>query len=114
MLADNKLAENPQWDDRLLGEQLRDLTLAELDFSIEVTGFEMGEIDMRIAGLDSGETGSTEDPADAPIAPATGPAVSELGDLWLLGDHRVLCGNVLAPTPPQTLLAPQHAATPST
>jgi DNA modification methylase len=110
MLADNKLAENPQWDDRLLGEQLRDLTLAELDFSIEVTGFEMGEIDMRIGGLDSGETGSTEDPADAPIAPATGPVVSELGDLWLLGDHRVLCGNVLDQTALETVLKAQHAA----
>jgi ParB/RepB/Spo0J family partition protein len=44
MLADNRLAENATWDERLLAEQLKDLSLADLDFSIEVTGFEMGEI----------------------------------------------------------------------
>ena len=48
-IADNKLTENATWDDRLLAEQLRDLSLSGLDFDIEVTGFEMGEIDLRIA-----------------------------------------------------------------
>jgi ParB-like chromosome segregation protein Spo0J len=48
MLADNKLAENSCWDERLLAEALRDLSLAELDFSLEATGFEMAEIDLRI------------------------------------------------------------------
>ena len=47
-IADNKLTENATWDDRLLAEQLRDLSLSGLDFDIEVTGFEMGEIDLRI------------------------------------------------------------------
>ena len=41
MIADNKLAENATWDDRLLAEQLRDLSLSDLDFDIEVTGFEI-------------------------------------------------------------------------
>src|SRR5271154_2372651 len=40
-IADNKLTENATWDDRLLAEQLRDLSLSGLDFDIEVTGFEM-------------------------------------------------------------------------
>jgi len=43
-IADNKLTENATWDERLLGEQLRDLALSGLDFDIEVTGFEIGEI----------------------------------------------------------------------
>jgi len=93
MIADNQLAANAEWNERLLAEQLKDLSLAELDFSIEVIGFEMGEIDMRIAGLDG--QAAAEDPADVAPEPASGPPVSKSGDLWDLGDHRVLCGNVL-------------------
>jgi ParB-like chromosome segregation protein Spo0J len=51
-IADNRLTEIAQWDDKLLAEQLKDLSLFGLDFSIEVTGFEMGEIDLRIASLE--------------------------------------------------------------
>src|SRR5215469_15376511 len=51
-IADNKLAENATWDDRLLAELLQDLSLSGPDFDIEVTGFEMGEIDLRIASLE--------------------------------------------------------------
>ncbi len=52
MIADNRLTENSTWDDRLLAQHLKDLSLLELDFSLEVTGFEMGEIDLRIEGLE--------------------------------------------------------------
>ena len=52
MIADNRLSEIAGWDDRLLAEQLKDLSLLGLDFSLEVTGFEIGEIDLRIASLD--------------------------------------------------------------
>jgi ParB-like chromosome segregation protein Spo0J len=51
MIADNKLTENADWNDRLLAQQLKDLSLLGLDFSLEITGFEMGEIDLRIAPL---------------------------------------------------------------
>ena len=51
MIADNRLTENSTWDDRLLAEQLKELSELDLDFSLEVTGFEMGEIDLRIEGL---------------------------------------------------------------
>ena len=108
MLADSRLAENGTWDERLLAEQLRDLSLADLDFSIEVIGFEMGEIDLKIAGLD-GET-PIEDPADAAIEPAAMPPVTKPGDLWLLGGRRVLCGNVLETTALQILMGEEHAA----
>jgi len=65
-----------------------------LDFNIEVTGFEMGEIDLRIASLDQPPE-RDDDPADALPTVADGSAVSQLGDLWLLGHHRALCGNAL-------------------
>src|ERR1700751_3597925 len=48
MIADNRLAEIAVWDDRLLAQQLKELTLVGLDFGIEATGFQTGEIDVRI------------------------------------------------------------------
>jgi ParB-like chromosome segregation protein Spo0J len=53
MIADNRLTENSVWDDRLLAEQLKELSVLDLDFSLETTGFGMGEIDLRIEGLSS-------------------------------------------------------------
>jgi ParB-like chromosome segregation protein Spo0J len=64
MIADNRLTENSVWDERLLGEQFKALSMLELDFSIDVTGFEMGEIDVMIEGLAPASRGK-EDPADA-------------------------------------------------
>src|SRR5215467_9705573 len=94
MIADNRLTENSVWDDRLLAEQLHDLSLLDLDFSLEATGFEMGEIDLRIESLDS--TAAGDDPADSvPAAAISGPSVTRPGDLWLLGEHRVYCGSAL-------------------
>src|SRR5256885_6341830 len=51
-IADNRLTEIATWDDRLLAQELKELSLLRLDFNIEVTGFEMGEIDFRIASLE--------------------------------------------------------------
>ena len=91
MIADNHLTEIGTWDNRLLGEQLRALAEAQVDFSMEVTGFETAEIDSYIEGLEEAHDG--DDPADE--VPASGPAVARSGDLWLLDKHRVLCGDSL-------------------
>jgi ParB-like chromosome segregation protein Spo0J len=88
MIADNRLTENSVWDDRLLAEQLKELSILDLDFSLETTGFEMGEIDLRIEGL-TPEV-DRDDPADMLPDPQGGPPVTRPGDLWLLGPHRVL------------------------
>ena len=94
MIADNRLTEIASWDDQLLAEQLQELSLLDLDFDIEVTGFEMGEIDLRIASLeDEAEPG--DDPADILPEPPARPPISKCGDLWHLGHHHVLCGNAL-------------------
>jgi DNA modification methylase len=93
-IADNRLTEISTWDDRLLAEELKELSLLGLDFDIEVTGFEMGEIDLRIASLEEPPE-PDDDPADeVPEVPA-GPPLSKIGDLWALGRHRVLCGSAL-------------------
>jgi DNA modification methylase len=92
-LADNRLAEIAVWDERLLAEQLQELAELELGFSIEVTGFSIGEIDLRIESL-AARPEPACDPADVPPALAA-VAVSRPGDLWAFGKHRLLCGNAL-------------------
>jgi ParB-like chromosome segregation protein Spo0J len=108
-IADNRLTENATWDDRLLAEQLRDLSLAGLDFDIEVTGFEMAEIDLHIASLDDAPQ-QGNDPADVVPEVLPGPVVSKLGDVWLLGCHRVLCGNALDGAAFAALMGEERAA----
>jgi predicted phage terminase large subunit-like protein len=51
MLADNRIAENAGWDSEMLARELSDLSAMELDFDLEVTGFDMAEIDLAIEGL---------------------------------------------------------------
>ena len=83
MIADNRLTEIATWDEQLLAEQLKELSFLNLDFSLELTGFEMGEIDLRIASLDD-VPDPADDPADAiPELPAR-PPLSKRGDLWRL------------------------------
>jgi len=108
MIADNRLTENSVWDDRLLAEQLKELSALDLDFSIEATGFEIGEIDLRIEGLTTESDG--EDPADALPVVRAERAISRAGDLWLLGRHRVYCGDALDEAAYATLMQGERAA----
>src|SRR5579863_10310570 len=84
MIADNRLTENAEWNEQLLGEQLRELSVLDLDFDIEITGFDTGEIDVLIDGV---EAAADEKRDAADELPAAGPSVSKPGDLWLLGDN---------------------------
>jgi DNA modification methylase len=102
-VADNRLSEASSWDERLLGEVLRDLASVELDFDLEATGFTMGEIDLRIEGL-SIPIASNPDPADELPVVLNQPPVSRQGDLWQLGRHRLLCGNALDQAPFEKLM----------
>jgi 16S rRNA G966 N2-methylase RsmD len=92
-IADNKLTENSTWDNVLLAEAFKQLSVEDLDFSLDVTGFELPEIDLHIQSLDVVEQ-APEDPADT-IPQLNGEAVSKLGQLWQLGDHRIRCGSAL-------------------
>jgi DNA modification methylase len=92
MIADNRLNNISEWDDRLLALQLKTLAEVELDFNLEVTGFEMAEIDTMIESVSPVPDGEA-DPADA--VADSGVSVTKPGDLWVLGPHRLLCGNAL-------------------
>jgi DNA modification methylase len=106
-IADNRLTDCSTWDERLLAEQLKELSEAELDFDLEAIGFELPEIDLRIQSLGDLD----EDVEDALDALATdGPVVSVLGDIWILGPHRIVCGDALDPETYQLLLQGARAA----
>src|ERR1700730_1251318 len=96
MIAENRLTETSVWDERLLAGLFKELSVPDLDFSLEATGFEMGAIDMQIESLTEVPDGD-DDPADLIPAETLQPAVSRVGDLWLLGRHRVYCGSALEP-----------------
>ena len=109
MIADNRLPEVATWDERLLAQQLRELSLLGPDFSLELTGFEMAEIDLRIASLED-PADSKVDPADLLPPPTTRAPVSRIGDAWRLGNHLVACADALDTAAFAKLMGEQRAA----
>ncbi|WP_240482134.1 site-specific DNA-methyltransferase [Ruegeria marisrubri] len=95
-IADNKLAELSDWNQAALQiefAELMDLSLdGELDFTLDITGFEVPEIDILIEGAGDTDAGQPETAKELDRAQA---AITRPGDIWLLGDHRILCGNAL-------------------
>jgi DNA modification methylase len=89
-----------------LALHLKELSELVLDFDIEAIGFETPEIDFRIQSLDAPETADAADEFKA----AAGPAASRLGDLWMLGDHRLYCGSALNAPAYDALLGTEKAA----
>jgi DNA modification methylase len=85
VLADNKLALNSGWDTAMLSEELKGL--ADLGFDAGLTGFSADEL----AGLFAESTDGLTDPDEVPEVPVD--PVSVLGDVWLLGRHRIVCGD---------------------
>ncbi|NOG71273.1 site-specific DNA-methyltransferase [Roseicella sp. DB1501] len=89
VLADNKLALNAGWDDELLRLELAELR--DEGFDLGLTGFDLGEVERLLAA----STGGLTDPDHVPEPPAE--PVSRPGDLWLLGHHRLICGDSTDP-----------------
>ena len=85
-LADNKLHELSTWDMELLPLEIRGLQ--EMDFDLQVLGFDVDELGAILAPP---EVEGLTDPDEVPEPPDE--AITRLGDLWLLGDHRLLCGD---------------------
>src|SRR5215467_15995899 len=85
-LADNELAARSSWNFDLLGNELRDLQSS--GFDLDLIGFEPDRLEEILAGLGSSGLSDPDSVPDVPDQPVTGP-----GDVWLLGDHRVGCGD---------------------
>ncbi|MCL4712802.1 MAG: site-specific DNA-methyltransferase [Pseudorhodoplanes sp.] len=97
-LADNRIALNAGWDDELLSAELE--RLKEDGVALGLLGFAEDELDRLLDGLDAG--GASEEEDDVPEPPAE--AVTQPGDLWLLGSHRLLCGDATVATDVERLL----------
>jgi DNA modification methylase len=104
LLLDNRLAEHATWDRELLGTIFSELATVDLDFDLTITGFEVAEVDALILGDNA--------PIDEALdrLPTPGPEVTRRGDLWLLGEHRLLCGDALDPKSYETLLVQEKVA----
>jgi len=105
VIADNRLPEQALWDFDLLRDHFK--ALIDIDFDVELTGFATGEIDLL---LDGNPAPAAADPADD----LTGlelrdPAVSQPGDVWELGRHRLVCGDALQSASYAALLAGERA-----
>jgi DNA modification methylase len=102
VIADNRLAELAGWDREILAIELQALIELDLDFDVEITGFQTAEIDLLIEGQ---EASGAPDPADQlPDIGESAPTVSRPGDLWVLGDHRLLCADALMSESLETLM----------
>jgi DNA modification methylase len=89
-IADNRIAENAGWDNDILRIEFEALQVLDLPFEIELTGFNTTQIDVIIDGK-----GATADSEPLPVVDARDAPGVEHCDLWILGDHRLLCGSAL-------------------
>ena len=98
-LMDNRSAQEAEWDEELLALELQDLKLDDLE--LELTGFDLDEIDRLLAGVLDEAEGNIDDDEVPDLAddPITKP-----GDLWVLGDHRLLCGDATVLTDVERVL----------
>lgn len=91
VLADNQIALNSTWDEDLLGTELKELSEIDLGFDLDITGFSIADMDVLIDGC---EPEDSCDPSDD-VLPKNITSRAQLGDVWQLGDHRLVCGDSL-------------------
>ena len=96
-IADNRTAENAEWDYDLLPIEIAGLQ--QVGFDLELLGFDSEELAKL---LTPGENEGLCDPDEVPDPPDD--AITQLGDLWILGNHRLLCGNSSSPADLDRLL----------
>lgn len=87
ILAANKIAMNAGWDDGILTDELRTL-MDDPDFDMESTGFGLDELSAMFPPEDPVRFADADDIPETPAEPKT-----KLGDIWLLGNHRLMCGD---------------------
>ncbi len=110
VIADNKLAENAGWDHKLLALELGELNEISVDYDLSLTGFELPEIDVFLQSHTGIDSGGEDDPADSVPAVAEGEPVTRLGDIWQIGDHRLICGDSTKPETYEKLLGDERAS----
>jgi DNA modification methylase len=107
VLADNKLAEEAGWDREILAIELQGLI--DLGVPVEITGFEIAEIDLRLDEARESRGSAPTEPEDNTPSYAAGSSTTQAGDMWLLGRHRLICGDAREAAAYQALLQGQKA-----
>jgi DNA modification methylase len=102
IIADNELAAKAGWDKDILAIELQGLV--DLKFDLELTGFEGGEIDIIL-----GDRSDTQHNEDIIPSPSAGEAVTRAGDLWQLGEHRLICADARDPSAYKRLMSGDKA-----
>ncbi|MCD4784766.1 MAG: ParB N-terminal domain-containing protein [Candidatus Eremiobacteraeota bacterium] len=94
-IADNKLTENGEWDVDLLKLELVEIEKLELDFSLDITGFDTADIDLMLDNSLGDKEIKLDEKANAvPFIPEN-EVITKIGWIWQLGKHRVICGNAI-------------------
>lgn len=88
VIADNRIAENAGWDETMLRVEMEALQLDDFDMSL--TGFDADALAELMAGGGGDDSGNTD---DDDVPEVLGTVISRTGDVWLLGPHRLLCGD---------------------
>ncbi len=89
VIADNKIALNAGWDEEMLALEMKELE--ESDFNLDILGFSEDELkELENFGESQTEAKSEED--EIPEAPAE--PITKRGDVWILGEHRLMCGDI--------------------
>lgn len=104
-IADNRLAENASWDQELLAFELN--LIIESNYDVTLTGFETAEVDLIIQAVNETSRGG---PAEfVPEPDRVQPPISRQGDLWICGQHRLLCGDATSGQAYDSLMAGARA-----
>ena len=103
VIADNKIAENAGWDEELLRLELQNL--ADEDFDLDLLGFDDVELDDLLTSLDDDEAAAL----DENIPEVQENPVSRTGDIWIMGEHRLLCGDSTSEADMKKLMAGELA-----
>ncbi|MBV8647858.1 site-specific DNA-methyltransferase [Paludibacterium sp.] len=104
VIADNRLAEKAGWDKNILAIEFQHLLTLEPDLDITLTGFDLPEIELIVHGL----TQDFDDGNLVDVNPSK-PSVTQLGDVWVLGEHRVGCGDATKSDEVQALMGGKTA-----
>jgi DNA modification methylase len=111
-IADNRLAELAGWDPKILALEFKDLLSIDLklnlSFDLAVTGFAPAEIDRMID--QTTEAAAAEKDDQLPDLDPMVPRVSQLGDIWRLGEHVIVCGDARERATFETLLGDERAS----
>lgn len=91
LVADNRIAELAEIDQKMLADIFEDIDTGEIP--MEMTGYTEKEVENLVTALSEALHNDLDNPDDIPEAPEPDKTITQKGDLWILGRHRVMCGN---------------------